>query len=160
MLYFKQSQKLVSTQHASITFFLFININLYIYIIYNCHGHTLINEKLVTHSQGHISILKYFMWCHQKCALSIHPSKLKNLLDSSSLTQTDSAELNMASRTILRAQRHMFQQMILVWVCPARTLFLLHPWLVQLWKEASLRTGYLWSRQKRSIKPGWLPLQR
>ena len=34
MLYFKQSQKLVSTQHASITFFLFININLYIYIYY------------------------------------------------------------------------------------------------------------------------------
>ena len=41
---------------------------IYIYIIYNCHGHTLINEKLVTHSQGHISILKYFMWCHQVCA--------------------------------------------------------------------------------------------
>ena len=72
-------------------FFLFI----YIYIS-NSHGHTLLNEKRVPHSQGHISILKYLMWCHQKCALSIHPSKLKNLLDSSCLTQTESAELNMA----------------------------------------------------------------
>ena len=86
-------------------FFLFINIYMYIYIYIYIYielprTHSLINEKLVPHSQGHISILKYFMWCHQKCALSIHPSKLKNLLDSSYLTQTDSAELNMASRTI------------------------------------------------------------
>ena len=110
MLYFKQSQKLVSTQHASIFLvYKYIYIYIYIYYILLPRTHSLINENLVTHSQGHISILKYFMWCHQKCALLIHPSKLKNLLDGSCLTQTDSAELNMASRTILRAQRHMFQ---------------------------------------------------
>ena len=94
MLYFKHSQKMVSTQHAPV-FLVYIYIYIYIYIS-NSHGHTLLNEKLVPHSQGHISILKYLMWCHQKCALSIHPSKLKNLLDSSCLIQTESAELNMA----------------------------------------------------------------
>ena len=47
MLYFKQSQKLVSTQHASITFFLFININLYIYIyiLYITATDTLLSMK-------------------------------------------------------------------------------------------------------------------
>ena len=61
MLHFKHSQKLVSTQHAPV--FL-----VYIYIISNSHGHTLLNEKLVPYSQGHISILKSHVVSSKVCA--------------------------------------------------------------------------------------------
>ena len=40
---------------------IYIYIYIYICIISNSHGHTLLNEKLVPHSQGHISILKYLI---------------------------------------------------------------------------------------------------
>ena len=44
MLYFKQSQKLVSTQHASI---FLVYKYIYIYIIYYYHGHTLLSMKIL-----------------------------------------------------------------------------------------------------------------
>ena len=49
-MYFKQSQTLVSTQHASIFLvykyiYIYIYIYMYIYIIYNYHGHTPLSMK-------------------------------------------------------------------------------------------------------------------